>query len=167
MCHLWSVCPSISSDIHISIYPFSINPSVHFFIGLCLRSVCWDGEKVLAGTKDGEVFEITVQDRDNPTTLVQGHSEGELWGLAAHPSQPIFATGSDDKTIRSDTHSKLHPLIQPCPFLIGSGLFLIVLFFYNALPLMLFVLLLSLQLEITWQLDYKMDPSWCLILSKE
>ena len=143
-----STPPSIQQSLHPIIH-FSIHPSVHFFIGLCVRSVCWDGEKLLAGTKDGEVFEITVQDRDNPTTLVQGHSEGELWGLAAHPSQPIFATGSDDKTIRSDTHSKLHPLIQPQPFLIGSGLFLIVLFFNKAPPLMLFVLLLSLHLGIT------------------
>ena len=46
--------------------------------------------------KDGEVFEITVEDRDNPITLVQGHAKGELWALAI---QPAFATGSDDKVL--------------------------------------------------------------------
>ncbi len=48
--------------------PPSLPPSL---LGLCVRSVCWDGEKVVAGTKDSEVYEISVQDKDNPRVIVQ------------------------------------------------------------------------------------------------
>ena len=32
---------------------------------------------------------------------MQGHSEGELWGLSAHPTSLDFVTASEDKTVRS------------------------------------------------------------------
>ena len=38
-----------------------------------MRSVCWGGEKILAGTNGGEIFEITAADKDKPITLVQVH----------------------------------------------------------------------------------------------
>ena len=46
-------------------------PSSLLPAGLCVRSVCWAGEKVLVGTKDSEVVEVTVQDKDNPTIITQ------------------------------------------------------------------------------------------------
>ena len=77
-----------------------------------VRSVCWASEKVLVGTKDSEIFELSVQDRDKPQLLVGGHAEGELWALAVHPSQQIFATGSDDETIRIWDMKEHSPLIS-------------------------------------------------------
>ena len=33
-------------------------------------------------------------------TLVRGHTEGEIWGLACHPDREVFVTASDDQTVR-------------------------------------------------------------------
>ncbi|XP_051939881.1 echinoderm microtubule-associated protein-like 6 isoform X6 [Hippocampus zosterae] len=68
--------------------------------GLSIRSVCWKADRVLAGTQDGEIWEVMVRDRDKPLLLMQGHSEGELWALDLHPKQPVAVTGSDDRSVR-------------------------------------------------------------------
>ena len=39
--------------------------------GLCVRSVCVEGGKVLTGTKDGEVFETTTQNLDSAAAIVE------------------------------------------------------------------------------------------------
>ena len=71
-----------------------------FFPGLTVRSVCWMGDMILAGTQNGEIFELSLQRRENPLPLTLGHSEGELWGLSVHPTKQIAATASDDCSVR-------------------------------------------------------------------
>ena len=33
-------------------------------------------------------------------TIIRGHGEGEIWGLACHPDREVFVTASDDQTVR-------------------------------------------------------------------
>lgn len=68
--------------------------------GISLRSVCWYGEKVVVGTQGSEIIEVSPRNRGNPSVYIQGHAEGELWALAVHPNKQVFATGSDDTSLR-------------------------------------------------------------------
>ncbi len=55
--------------------------------------------KIIVGTKHSEIFEI--QEKTSAVNkLVMGHSEGELWGLAVHPSRDIYVSASYDGDIK-------------------------------------------------------------------
>lgn len=51
------------------------------------------------GTKDGEIIEVGEKNAAS-NILINGHMQGEIWGLATHPSKDIFISASDDGTIR-------------------------------------------------------------------
>ena len=53
----------------------------------------------MVGTKDSDFIELNEK-TGSATTLMYGHAEGELWGLATHPSAERFVTASDDGTVR-------------------------------------------------------------------
>ena len=64
--------------------------------------------RILIGTKQNDVFEI--QEKTSVLIrLVTGHGEGELWGLAAHPTKMVYLTASYDHMIRAwDIKSKVN-----------------------------------------------------------
>jgi WD40 repeat protein len=53
----------------------------------------------LVGTKSGDIYDITEK-TSSSQAVVNSHTEGEIWGLCAHPEKDVFVTGSDDKTVR-------------------------------------------------------------------
>eukprot|EP00055_Hartaetosiga_balthica_P012061 m.57177 g.57177 ORF g.57177 m.57177 type:complete len:1939 (+) comp7823_c0_seq2:90-5906(+) len=63
-----------------------------------VRGLIADAGKIFVGTKFGDILQIdqegTIQ------ILEQGHGEGELWGMATHPTEQMVVTSSDDKTVR-------------------------------------------------------------------
>lgn len=55
--------------------------------------------KILVGTKDGEIIEVGEKNAAS-NTLINGHTQGRIWGLATHPCKDLFISASDDGTIR-------------------------------------------------------------------
>lgn len=52
---------------------------------------------MLIGTKGGEIYEFK---QTKPTLLLQGHSDGEVWGLAVHPQKYQYVTCGGDYILR-------------------------------------------------------------------
>eukprot|EP00063_Salmo_salar_P011762 XP_013986597.1 PREDICTED: echinoderm microtubule-associated protein-like 6 [Salmo salar] len=64
-----------------------------------VRSVCRGKGKILVGTKDGEIIEVGEKNAAS-NTMINGHTQGRIWGLATHPSKDMLISASDDGTIR-------------------------------------------------------------------
>tara|TARA_B100000780_G_C20964153_1_gene384888 strand:+ start:71 stop:721 length:651 start_codon:yes stop_codon:yes gene_type:complete len=78
-----------------------------------VRSVCMDRtlERIVVGLASSDIYEICYAS-GSATLLSRGHFEGELWGLAPHPTESnLVATSGDDTTVRVwDT--SLHEMVQ-------------------------------------------------------
>ena len=62
------------------------------------RSVDKLGETIIVGCRDGNIIEVTGQ---NKKVVMESHSDGEVWGLQPHPTQlDAFVTTGDDNKIK-------------------------------------------------------------------
>ncbi|CAF3456731.1 unnamed protein product [Rotaria socialis] len=54
--------------------------------------------RIIVGTRGGEICEI--EKNGLIRVSIQGHAEGEIWGLSTNPKKHEICTASDDKTVR-------------------------------------------------------------------
>ena len=52
---------------------------------------------MVVGTRGGEIYKFADS---KSLKLHEGHFDGELWALAAHPSMERYFTAGDDKVVR-------------------------------------------------------------------
>jgi WD40 repeat protein len=72
-----------------------------------VRSVCVCKHKLVVACRSGDIVSVDLlkvqsSNEVDVTLLMDGHyGDGELWGLDTHPSNSVFVTCSDDRTLRS------------------------------------------------------------------
>lgn len=87
-----SICQESSGSLNHDSYYYTDHLSPLLFFG-------YKQGKILVGTKDGEILEVGEKNAAS-NLLIDCHMEGEIWGLATHPSKDIFISASNDGTAR-------------------------------------------------------------------
>ncbi|RYH27855.1 hypothetical protein EON65_12920 [archaeon] len=78
------------------------------------------GKTILISTRGCDIFEAQLPSAAGQSHILSriawGHSHGELWGLAVHPTKDEFVTVGDDKTIRVwslRSHEQINLRVMP------------------------------------------------------
>jgi len=66
---------------------------------------------LLVGTRGCEIYEIDAEDQ--PKVYMHGHFNGEVWGAAVHPNEPIFVSCGGDKTLWKWNTTKMIKASEP------------------------------------------------------
>jgi microtubule-associated protein-like 6 len=83
----------------VKLWSFNLTTHLNTTLNNQIQAVSLKESKLVLGTIRGEIYEINVLTNE-VIKLVDGHFEGELWGLASHPSKSRFVTCGDDKSVR-------------------------------------------------------------------
>jgi WD40 repeat protein len=66
----------------------------------CPRAVDILGDKIIVGMRDGTIMELTGNGASKKTVM-ESHSDGELWGLDVVTNNPnFFVTSGDDNKLK-------------------------------------------------------------------
>ena len=67
-----------------------------FNFGCLIRAIDVDHQKALVGLRDGTIFHLDIESQ-NKNTIMESHSDGEVWGLASSDDTHILTTADDNK----------------------------------------------------------------------
>jgi WD40 repeat protein len=76
------------------------------FGGVLIRAIDVDGAKGLVGMRDGTIYSWNVSSGDKKV-IMQGHSDGETWGLAGADDSTVITSGDDNKVIAWNIDTRL------------------------------------------------------------
>jgi WD40 repeat protein len=61
-----------------------------------VRAIDINGGEALVGMRDGTIYQMNIASQDKKM-IMQGHSDGEVWGLALGDDNTVFTSGDDNK----------------------------------------------------------------------
>ena len=62
-----------------------------------IRAIDIEGNKGLVGLRDGTIFEIDMSNTNVKKSIMESHSDGEVWGLATCDDTHVVTSGDDNK----------------------------------------------------------------------
>jgi len=66
------------------------------FSGVLIRAIDVVGDSALVGCRNGSIYKVNITSNEK-ATIMESHSDGEVWGLAVANKDTIITTGDDNQ----------------------------------------------------------------------